>query len=64
MKPPAVPMLYLHGGTDRALDVRLAGRVREHLPAGSEVAVVEGAGHFLQLERPDEVGRKVLGFLA
>jgi pimeloyl-ACP methyl ester carboxylesterase len=33
------------------------------LPAGSDAAVVEHAGHFLQLERPDEVGRRIVEFL-
>jgi pimeloyl-ACP methyl ester carboxylesterase len=63
MRLPVVPTLYLHGEDDGCLDPRLAGLVAPHLPAGSEVATIPGAGHFLQLERPDEVGRKVLGFL-
>jgi pimeloyl-ACP methyl ester carboxylesterase len=60
---PVVPTLYLHGADDRCLDPRLATLVAPHLPTGSDVAVVEGAGHFVALERPDDVGRKVLGFL-
>jgi pimeloyl-ACP methyl ester carboxylesterase len=63
MRLPVVPTLYLHGEDDGCLDPRLAGLVAPHLPPGSEVATVPGAGHFLQLERPDEVGRKVLSFL-
>jgi len=64
MRMPVVPVLYLHGADDGALDVRLVDGLAAQLPPGSDVAVIPGAGHFLQLERPDEVGRKVLGFLA
>jgi len=34
------------------------------LPAGSAAVVVERAGHFLQLERPDEVGGRIVEFLS
>ncbi len=37
--------------------------VRDVLPAGSDVAIVEHAGHFLQLEQPDAVARRILDFL-
>lgn len=63
MRLPVVPTLYLHGAEDGCLDPRLAALVGPHLPAGSEVHIVAGAGHFLQLERPEEIGRKVLAFL-
>ena len=63
MQLPVVPVLYLHGADDGALDARLVDGLSERLPPGSEVAVIPGAGHFLHLERPDEVGRKVLDFL-
>ncbi len=33
------------------------------LPAGSEAAIVDHAGHFLQLEQPDKVSELVLGFI-
>jgi len=64
MRLPVVPTLYLHGADDGCLDPRLAGLVEPHLPPGSEVHVVPGAGHFLQLEQPAEVGRKVVEFLS
>jgi len=64
MRLPVVPTLYLHGADDGCLDPRLAGLVAPHLPAGSAVHLIAGAGHFLQLEQPAETGRKVLDFLA
>ena len=60
---PKVPLLYLQGADDGCLDPRWAGRIGDRLPEGSVVAVVEGAGHFLQLERPDAVNARVLEFL-
>jgi len=37
--------------------------VRDALPAGSGLAIVERAGHFLQLEQPETVGRLILDFI-
>ncbi len=61
---PRVPLLYLHGAGDGCLDARWAARIGDRLPQGGRVAVVEGAGHFLQLERPDVVNARVLEHLA
>jgi pimeloyl-ACP methyl ester carboxylesterase len=64
MRMPQVPLLYAHGADDGCLDARLAAQVATSaLPEGSEVHLVTGAGHFLHLERPDEVARLVREFL-
>jgi len=61
---PQLPSLYLHGRTDGCMSATFTRWVAQSLPDGSDVAVVENAGHFLQLERPDEVADRVLTFLA
>jgi pimeloyl-ACP methyl ester carboxylesterase len=58
------PLLYLHGVDDGCLGVELLDAPRACFPAGAHVERVAGAGHFLQLERPDEVERLVSAFLA
>lgn len=60
---PQVPLLYIQGADDGCLDKRWAARVSARLPNGSRSAVVTGAGHFLQLERPDVVNARILEFL-
>jgi pimeloyl-ACP methyl ester carboxylesterase len=61
---PVAPLRYLHGGGDTCLTPAFAEIARSHLPEHSDVRVVEGAGHFLHLERPDEVNGLVLEWLA
>ena len=60
---PRVPTLYLHGARDGCLDARFGARAGAHLPAGSRVEVVPGAGHFVQLEQPARVATLVRSFL-
>ncbi|MBV8462609.1 MAG: alpha/beta hydrolase [Acidimicrobiales bacterium] len=62
--PAPQPTLYLHGRDDGCLGLEVVGPVTEHLAPGSDMAVVDRAGHFLQVERPDEVGDRVLSFLS
>jgi pimeloyl-ACP methyl ester carboxylesterase len=57
------PTLYLHGADDGCMGIDTIGPVTEHLPPGSEMVVVEGAGHFLHVERPDEVNDHIVRFL-
>lgn len=54
--PPGAPVLYLHGVTDGCLGIELFAIGEAMLPAGSRALPIDGAGHFLQLERPDLVG--------
>lgn len=63
LRLPTVPSLYLHGRKDGCMSPAFTRWVEPALPNGSAVAVVENAGHFLQLEQPDEVADRVLHFL-
>ncbi len=60
---PPQPTLYLHGARDGCVGVAAAEAARGGLAPGSEVVVIEGAGHFLHLERPDEVNGRIVEFL-
>jgi pimeloyl-ACP methyl ester carboxylesterase len=62
---PPQPHLHLHGRDDGCIGVEWAERAVGRLPhPDSRVHVVEDAGHFLHLERPDEVADQVLAHLA
>jgi pimeloyl-ACP methyl ester carboxylesterase len=60
---PILPSLYLHGRDDGCMTPAFAQLAEKVLPAGSEVDIVEHAGHFLQLEQPDKVAELVLAFI-
>ncbi|MBJ7290418.1 alpha/beta hydrolase [Williamsia sp.] len=62
-RAPKVPTLYLHGADDGCMRVEFVSSVREVLPEGSRVAIIEGAGHFLQVEQPDAVNAEIIDFL-
>jgi pimeloyl-ACP methyl ester carboxylesterase len=61
---PSVPTLYMHGATDGCLRPALFDRAIRVLPTGSETDLVDRAGHFLQLERPDYVNERIASFIA
>ncbi|MHB8681648.1 MAG: alpha/beta fold hydrolase [Acidimicrobiales bacterium] len=61
---PPQPTLYLHGDHDGCLGIDIVGDVTSFLSEGSRQVVVEGAGHFMNVERPDVVGSHVLDFLS
>ena len=61
---PACPVLYLHGAQDGCLLPGYAGRAAAALTGESRMEIVPGAGHFLQLERPDFVNALIAEFLA
>lgn len=57
------PTLYLHGDNDGAFGVEGVDGAADELPAGSQVEIVTGTGHFLHLEKPDEVNRLILDWV-
>jgi pimeloyl-ACP methyl ester carboxylesterase len=61
--PAAKPVLYLHGADDGCISADLARGAQTLLPPGSRMIVIEGAGHFPQLEKPDEVNGHILEWL-
>lgn len=64
MEPLRVPTLYLHGAEDGCMTADYMPWVHRVLPSGSETEVIPGAGHFLQLDQPDPVARRILDFIA
>jgi pimeloyl-ACP methyl ester carboxylesterase len=60
---PALPSLYLHGRNDGCMTADFTHWIPRALPEGSDVAVLEHAGHFLQLDQPDRVADLVLSFI-
>ncbi|BBY62717.1 alpha/beta fold hydrolase [Mycolicibacterium helvum] len=64
LEAPRLPTLYLHGSDDGCMTPEFTPWVRDVLPPGSDAAIVEHAGHFLQLERPDAVGQRIVDFLS
>ena len=61
---PPQPTLYLHGVTDGCIGIEVADGADALLSEGSRVERIEGAGHFLHLEKPDVVNRLIVDFLA
>jgi pimeloyl-ACP methyl ester carboxylesterase len=61
--PTPKPTLYLHGRDDGCMLLSSIGNPLDFLAEGSEVSIVDGTGHFLQLERPAEVNQLILDFL-
>jgi pimeloyl-ACP methyl ester carboxylesterase len=60
---PVLPSLYLHGRDDGCMTADFTHWIPTALPQGSDVAVLEHAGHFLQLDQPDRVADLVLSFI-
>jgi pimeloyl-ACP methyl ester carboxylesterase len=61
--PTPRPTLYLHGQNDGCMLPGSVGRPLDFMAEGSEMEMVEGAGHFLHLEQPDTVNRRIVDFL-
>ncbi|MET9634716.1 alpha/beta hydrolase [Lentzea sp. NPDC006480] len=62
-KPASVPMLVLAGAQDGCITPDNYAGAADGLAQRSRVEIVAGAGHFLQLDRPDEVAALALDWL-
>lgn len=58
-RPIVVPTMYLHGERDGCIDPSLADGQEAHFSALFETIRFADAGHFLHLERPDEVNAAI-----
>jgi len=58
-----LPTMYLHGADDGCATPDYARWVEPVLPGGSRVEIVDGAGHFMQLDRPDVTAGHILDFV-
>ena len=62
---PPQPTLYLHGTQDgcHGLNEEQVKEVPTYLGEGSESELIEGVGHFMLVEKPEEINDRILGFL-
>jgi pimeloyl-ACP methyl ester carboxylesterase len=64
LAPTPKPTLYLHGRNDGCMLLSSIGNPLDFMAEGSQVVVIDGAGHFMHVERPDVVNRHIVEFLA
>lgn len=62
--PARVPALHLHGADDGCIGAGCAVGAERFHEAPYRLQVIEGAGHFLQREKPEEVSAALVRFLA
>jgi pimeloyl-ACP methyl ester carboxylesterase len=61
---PTQPLLYLHGRNDGCMADWLAEKADDQMTVeGSRFEMLEGAGHFLHLERPERVNALIVDFV-
>ena len=64
LAPTPKPTLYLHGRDDGCMLLSSIGNPLDFMAAGSQMVVIEDAGHFMHVEQPDVVNRHIVEFLA
>ncbi|MDQ4118742.1 MAG: alpha/beta hydrolase [Actinomycetota bacterium] len=59
------PNLYLHGTNDgcHGMTAEQCARVPDHCGPGSEGELIDGVGHFMLVERPEEINGRILDWL-
>jgi haloalkane dehalogenase len=58
------PALVLFSDSDPIFSPRVAERIAEHIPGALPPEIVEGAGHFLQEDRGEQIGARIARFVA
>lgn len=61
---PEQPTLYLHGADDGCVGAEVADSARSMVGPNVTIEIVDGAGHFLHLERPQHVNDLIVEFLS
>jgi pimeloyl-ACP methyl ester carboxylesterase len=61
--PIPVPTLALHGTKDRPGRLEAFAAMDHLFLRGVEKVILPGTGHFLHLERPEEVNQRIVAFL-
>lgn len=56
-----LPVLLIAGADDRLTPIKLAQYMYDHI-ANCRLEIINGAGHFSMLEKPEEVNRLILDF--
>jgi len=64
LAPTPKPTLYLHGRNDGCMLLSSIGNPLDFMAEGSQMEVIEDAGHFMHVEQPDVVNRHIVEFLA
>ena len=60
---PTQPLLYLHGTNDGCIGAEVVEAAKSMSPANVQFAIVNDAGHFLQLEQPQKVNKLICDFI-
>jgi haloalkane dehalogenase len=58
------PALVLFSDSDPIFSVRAGARIAAHIPGALEPETVKSAGHFLQDDQGEEIGRRIARFVA
>jgi haloalkane dehalogenase len=58
------PALVLFSDSDPIFSPRAAERIAEHIPGALEPEMVAGAGHFLQEDQGEQIGRRIAAFVS
>jgi pimeloyl-ACP methyl ester carboxylesterase len=64
LAPTPKPTLYLHGRNDGCMLLGSIGNPLDFMAEGSQMVVIDQAGHFMNVEQPDVVNRHIVEFLA